>query len=266
MTPTQLNTILEAAGAGLEKVERKRMPGGYALFVAGKIFANVTVDGRIGLKLSVPWCFEELASLSGADLWKLRDRVMDGWLLVPERFHGDQALLQKWIARAHGCAAGTIALQRTEFDFFEAETSPATARSEQISVFPREAASGTQLRGMHAIAPPAVPIEASQVSASVNAGALTVSSAPAVIIDDEDDAHSSSVAVIQRTRTPRSFTPPPSSRTPLDLSSYAPPPPSSVGIRVVPRDSKSPYEDTLIGVPAPSSSSELGEPRAATGE
>jgi hypothetical protein len=203
------------------------MAGGYALFVAGKIFANVTVEGRLGLKLPVAWCFEDLAALPGAGAWKLGQKTMEGWVLVPESFHSSDAALREWVERAHGCAIGKVPATRP--DASDASEAPPTARSRSVPP------NGASPRA-HAIAPP------------------PQSSAPALIVDDLDARRA--IAPAPRSRSSRSLVPaPPSSRNGYDFSHYAPPPPSSLGIRVVPRDSKSPYEETLIGVPAPSSSS-----------
>lgn len=227
MTPKELNARLEAAAAALAGVERKRMPGGYALFVAGKIFANVTVEGRVGLKLPVAWCFEELAAMPGAGAWKLGQKTMEGWVLVPEIFHVTDAALREWVERAYACAIGNVPSRRPDVD------PPPTTRS-HAPLVPQPPA-GRLKNGI-----------AKNVLPSPQEG-------PAVIIDDDPLTYVTPPP--PRSRSSRSLvTPPPSSRNGFDFSSYAPPPPSSVGIRVVPRDSKSPFEETLIGVPAPSSS------------
>lgn len=190
------------------------MPGGYALFVGGKIFANVTVDGRIGVKLTVAWCLEELAAMPGASPWLLGKKPMEGWVLLPESLNASDVAVREWVERAHACATGKMPLRKMDFDH-----PPPTARSHDD----RNGAAYERARAPHK--PP------------------TITETPPL-----------PAAARRRSLVPA----PPSSRSGanggVDLSSYAPPPPSSVGIRVVPRDSKSPYEETLVGVPAPPSS------------
>ncbi|MFO0673610.1 MAG: TfoX/Sxy family protein [Polyangiaceae bacterium] len=228
MTPKELSAKLEAAAAALSGVERKRMPGGYALFASGKIFANVTLDGRIGLKLPVAWCFEDLAGRPGAGPWKLGQRLMEGWVLVPESFHESDALLLEWVTRSYECVLGRVPADKPAPPSVDVEESPPTARSKAAdSVDPR-----TQPSPSRVMMPP--PRQGT----------------PAVIIDEVPKP----ALPVRPPRSSKSLVPaPPSSRNGFDFSSYAPPPPSSVGIRVVPRHSKSVYEETLIGVPAPSS-------------
>lgn len=194
------------------------MPGGYALFVGGKIFANITVEERIGVKLTVPWCFEELAAMPGASPWMLGQKRMDHWVLLPQNVQNSEAALRVWVERAHGCATGKLPIRRAE----ATDMPPPTARSPNDangSVFARARSNGSP----------------------------SISETPSL----------PPVSPRRRNLTP----PPPSVNGGLHLASYAPPPPSSAGIRLVPKDSKSPYEETLVGVPAPPSSRIDFEPK-----
>lgn len=244
MGPKELNAKLEAASETLPGVERKRMPGGYALFAGGKIFANVTLDARIGLKLPVAWCLAELASLPGAAPWKLGQKIMEGWVLIPESFHHDDGALREWVERAHACATGKVPVRRP--DILD-DPPPPTARSATRPPPPSPAANGSN--GASSRKRASQPIPAAPRTAP-----------PALIIDEPETP--ALPIKLPRSRSSRSLQPaPPSSRDGYDFSHYSAPPPSSLGIRVVPRDSKSQYEETLIGVPAPSSSNiELDDP------
>jgi TfoX/Sxy family transcriptional regulator of competence genes len=223
VSPSDLSAKLEAAALHLPRIEKKRMPGGYALFVAGKIFANITIEGRIGVKLTMPWAFEDLAARPGSGSWVLGQKVMEHWVLLPEALAASDDALREWVERAHACAVGTLSSQRP-VPVFEAE--PLTTRS-----VTNGAANG-------ASPAPKLPSPKVVEPAVFETPPLPPSYAPNV------------PSSRRRSLVPAS----PSSRPGIDLSSYAPPPPSRVGIRVVPKDSKSLYEETLVGVPAPSSS------------
>src|SRR5689334_14277591 len=102
------------------------MPGGYALFVGGKIFANITIDGRIGVKLTMPWAFEDLAARPGSGQWVLGNKVMEHWVLLPEALAASDDALREWVERAHACALDVLASRRPPPVF---EPEPLTTRS-----------------------------------------------------------------------------------------------------------------------------------------
>ena len=216
------------------------MPGGYALFVAGKIFANVTVEGRIGVKLTVPWCFEDLAAMPGAAPWALGKKVMEHWVLLPEALAADDSTLREWVERAFLCVTDKLPSRR-------ADVPPPTARSSVP--LPPPTLNGTRTKS-NPVREASIPPPIRRPSVPIREGLPPVPSRPAV---RRDECETPALPPVARSSKPLVTPPPPSGG--FDLSSYAPPPPSSVGIRVVPRDAKSPYEETLVGVPAPPSSS-----------
>lgn len=96
-----LRALLEDASKGLKKVDFKKMFGSEALFADNKVFALIWKKGRIGLKLTDPKEFEKLKSMMGSSPWKIGNKVMADWVLIPESFHTAVDSLRSWLEKAH---------------------------------------------------------------------------------------------------------------------------------------------------------------------
>lgn len=104
MTLEQLDALLARVSEGLADVGRKRMFGCQGHFAGDTIYGLVWKEGRLGLKLTDEAAFAELMAMPGAAPWVAGDRTIGGWVLVPERFHTDEATLRTWVERAHALA------------------------------------------------------------------------------------------------------------------------------------------------------------------
>jgi len=99
----ELRARLEEASASLADVTVRKMFGCDAFLASGKIFAVVSREGRIGLKLPDAQA-NAMRTLPGAASWRLGDMVMRQWALVPETFHDDSQALVGWVEQAHAAA------------------------------------------------------------------------------------------------------------------------------------------------------------------
>ena len=96
-----LETALNEAASGLEKVTGKKMFGCHALWADGNVFGLIWKEGRIGLKLTDEADFAKLMKTSGATPWKAGSMAMSNWVLVPKSFHEKTAELMQWTRKAH---------------------------------------------------------------------------------------------------------------------------------------------------------------------
>jgi TfoX/Sxy family transcriptional regulator of competence genes len=96
--------LLEEAAAPLPGVSHKRMFGCDALFAEGNIFGMIWKEDRIGLKFRDQTHHDELMNLFGSAPWKVGEKVMGGWVLVPEDFHDNPGVLSQWVRQAHALA------------------------------------------------------------------------------------------------------------------------------------------------------------------
>jgi len=86
---------------GLRGVTRRRVLASDGWFAGGKLFALVSRQARIVVKVAVPATQDELLALDGAQMWQIGKKApMRGWIQLPEAFHDDDEALQRWIARA----------------------------------------------------------------------------------------------------------------------------------------------------------------------
>ena len=86
---------LVAAEAG---VTEKRMFGGLAFLIGGNM--SVSVSGRGGLMLRCdPAETEKLRRKPHAGPFKMRGRIMDGWLRVDPEGLRSKAQLERWVTR-----------------------------------------------------------------------------------------------------------------------------------------------------------------------
>ena len=73
-------------------------------FAAGRIYALVWKEGRIGLKLVDRDSYEEAMIMKGSDPWTAGTRTMSNWVLLPGGFESDPSELETWVERAYAQA------------------------------------------------------------------------------------------------------------------------------------------------------------------
>jgi TfoX/Sxy family transcriptional regulator of competence genes len=96
-----LQNLLETLLADLPNISQRRMFGCDAFFVDKVIFALIWKTGRIALKIPEANFFEKLMSIEGSLPWTAGNKTMSYWILVPEYFHDNQALLIEWTQHAY---------------------------------------------------------------------------------------------------------------------------------------------------------------------
>lgn len=96
-----LQELVQEAVDGLSGVERRKALVSDAWFVRGKMFALVTRQARVVVRLTEPVAQAELLALDGASNWKIKNRKpMRDWLQLPEELHDDAEGIALWIKRA----------------------------------------------------------------------------------------------------------------------------------------------------------------------
>lgn len=103
---SEAQTLLEEASEMLPDVTRRTMFGCYAIFAREAIYGLIWPPGRIGLRMSDPDLYQELLALGGSEPWRFEPdgKPVKHWVLVPENFHTDFDLLEKWVKHAYDCA------------------------------------------------------------------------------------------------------------------------------------------------------------------
>lgn len=95
-----LQELVQEAVDGLSGVERRKALVSDAWFVRGKMFALVTRQARVVVRLTQPAAQAELLA-GGASNWKIKNRKpMRDWLQLPEELHDDAEGIALWIKRA----------------------------------------------------------------------------------------------------------------------------------------------------------------------
>jgi TfoX/Sxy family transcriptional regulator of competence genes len=95
---------------GFDGVVRRKVLSSDGWFKGGKLFALVTKQARIVVRLPEESAQNELLSLAGASEWKIGKKApMRSWIQVPERMHDDADALSQWLKRAWFLAPGTAA-------------------------------------------------------------------------------------------------------------------------------------------------------------
>ncbi len=97
--------LVDESAAGLDEITRRRMFGCDVLFTRDQIFVLFWKTGRIGVRLPDPAAHAQLLALPGAEPWRIGEKTMSHWVLVPEDFHDDVSALTPWIRRAHALAS-----------------------------------------------------------------------------------------------------------------------------------------------------------------
>lgn len=101
---TRLKAVLDGALAGLENVSPKRLFGCDAWFAQGNIFALVWKEGRLGLRLSDSALQAQALAEPGAEPWLQEGKAVKHWVLLPQAWNSQPALLRSWGRRAYGLA------------------------------------------------------------------------------------------------------------------------------------------------------------------
>jgi TfoX/Sxy family transcriptional regulator of competence genes len=103
---SEAQALLEEASEMLPDVTRRTMFGCYAIFAREAIYGLVWPPGRIALRMSDLALYDELLALGGAEPWRFEPegKPVKHWVLVPESFHTDFGLLEKWVKRAYDLA------------------------------------------------------------------------------------------------------------------------------------------------------------------
>lgn len=96
-----LREQVQEAVAPLPGVGRKKMLVSIGWTVKDRVFALVSRQGRIVVRLPDDDAQKELLAIEGAGPWRWGSRTPPrGWLLLPEDRHDDSAFVTKWIERA----------------------------------------------------------------------------------------------------------------------------------------------------------------------
>jgi TfoX/Sxy family transcriptional regulator of competence genes len=106
---SSLVLALRTACSTLPNISEKKMFGCEAFFAGERLFALVSNEGRIALKLPDPARYAALAARRGAAPWSPGGRTtMGAWLLVPAELEKPRTLLP-WLQEAHAMAAVSAA-------------------------------------------------------------------------------------------------------------------------------------------------------------
>jgi|SRR5665213_1398994 len=95
-----LKAVIDGSMAGLEGVEAKRLFGCDGYFVNGNIFGLVWKDARLGLRFGNYESLNEVLSIAGAETWRMGNRVMGRWALLPAEWSRRPKCLRQWVAVA----------------------------------------------------------------------------------------------------------------------------------------------------------------------
>ena len=96
-----LQELVQEAVSGLAGIERRKALVSDGWFVRGKMFALVSRQARIIVRLVDPAAQSELLALEGASNWKIKNRKpLRDWLQLPEEFHDDRDAVAVWVKRA----------------------------------------------------------------------------------------------------------------------------------------------------------------------
>jgi hypothetical protein len=99
--------LIEQAG-GLADVEATQAHGCDAVAAAGRPFALVAGDGRIGVRLPDWDLFAAAFELPGSGTLHEGDERIGHWVVLPAEVSDDRAALGEWLRRAHALTAGRV--------------------------------------------------------------------------------------------------------------------------------------------------------------
>jgi TfoX/Sxy family transcriptional regulator of competence genes len=96
-----LRELVQEAVAGLAGVGRRKMLVSVGWAVKDRVFALVSRQGRIIVRLHDERAERELLDMDGAEPWKFGTRAPPrGWVQLPEGMHEDASALREWLGRA----------------------------------------------------------------------------------------------------------------------------------------------------------------------
>jgi hypothetical protein len=104
----ELLALIERASADLGDVETTRAHGCDAIAAAGRPYALVSSDGRIGVRLPDWDLFAAAYELPGSDVLYENDQRVGHWVVLPAEVSGDPAALHEWLRHAHALTAGRV--------------------------------------------------------------------------------------------------------------------------------------------------------------
>ena len=99
--------LIEQAGS-LGEVEATRAHGCDAVAAAGRPFALVSADGRVGVRLPDWDLFAAAYELPGSGTLQHDDRRVGHWVVLPAEVSEDRAALREWLRHAHALTAGRV--------------------------------------------------------------------------------------------------------------------------------------------------------------
>ena len=101
-----LQELLQAIVDRLKGVSRRRVLASDGWFVNGKLFALVSRQARVVVRLPDVAAQDELLAVDGAEPWQIGNKApMRGWIQLPEAFHDDEESLALWLNRAWALAS-----------------------------------------------------------------------------------------------------------------------------------------------------------------
>ena len=104
----ELVSLLEDASAGLADVELVQAHGCDAVASAGRPYALVAGDGRIGVRLPDWDLFTAAFELPGSEPLYENDQRVGHWVVLPDEVRADAAALGEWLRHAHALTAGRV--------------------------------------------------------------------------------------------------------------------------------------------------------------
>jgi TfoX/Sxy family transcriptional regulator of competence genes len=103
-----LQELVQSAADELKGVERRRVLASDGWFTNDKLFALVSRQARIVVRLPDEAAAEELLALEGSGHWRIKNRPpFKDWLLLPESMHDDSDAVTTWVTRAWTVARST---------------------------------------------------------------------------------------------------------------------------------------------------------------
>ncbi len=89
----------------LDDVEVRKVMSSEGWFTRGSLFALVSRQARIVVRLSDEEAQDELLAIAGASPWRIGDKApMRAWIELPPSMHADRKALGKWLKRAWALA------------------------------------------------------------------------------------------------------------------------------------------------------------------
>src|SRR5262249_52949761 len=87
--------------SGLAGVELRKVLSSEAWFTRGSLFALVSRDARVVVRLADATAQDELLAVEGARPWKIGAKApMRAWIETPEPMTTDRKALAQWVKRA----------------------------------------------------------------------------------------------------------------------------------------------------------------------